>query len=213
MEGMAPCCDSPVWCSVAPVRRAHGAVLLCPVLSFSCCARRRAAAPQCGALWGARRRAAGPWRRAAAPLVWRFTPRVFVPFVVPQLPFVMTAPSCCAPGVGLCEGRARRRAVTPRCGVLQRPCVGARCSAVVPRAHATGASYCAWVLSCATVAITNRVKKQTRGKTNRGKIKISERAKCPLRVFSRAFAAPIGGALWRVQPVLCRVQLVVPKSA
>jgi hypothetical protein len=198
--------------------------LLCPVLSFSCCARRRAAAPQCGALWGARRSAAAPWRRAAAPLVWRFhSPGVcaLCSFVVPQLPFVMTAPSCCSPvwrsTAPVCgrtvQRRARRRAVTPRCGVLQRPCVGARCSAVVPRAHATGASYCAWVLSCATVAITNRVKKQTRGKTNRGKIKISERAKCPLRVFSRAFAAPIGGALWRVQPVLCRVQLVVPKSA
>jgi hypothetical protein len=76
VEGMAPCCDSPVWCSVAPVRRAHGAVLLCPVLVP--CGEHGAVLlpPWCGAV----------------------TPRVFVPFVVPQLPFVMTAPSCCSLG-------------------------------------------------------------------------------------------------------------------
>jgi hypothetical protein len=93
-----------------------------------------------------------PWRRAAAPLVWRCHSPGVCALCSPTAPFRDDCTALLLPGMALCGGRARRRAVTPRCGVLQCPCVGAQCSAVVPRAHATGASFCAWVLICATVA-------------------------------------------------------------
>ena len=140
---------SPVWCSVAPARAAgarHSAVV--PRAQPRCCSLLPSVVP-CGEHGAV---LLPPWRRAAAPLVWRcHSPGVCALFSS-TAPFRDDCTTLLLPGVAHCGGRARRRAVTPRCGILQRPCVGVRCSAVVPRAHATGASYCAWVLSCKTVA-------------------------------------------------------------